>query len=98
MQATVSSLSVEQARKDVQHGQEDIQSLKSVCMGISFTVGAAVAAYTIAIGEPWIPFAITFVICMVASIQAYFLSRELETNEQATVKDRELLKYEQRKR
>lgn len=67
-------------------------------MGISFTIGAVVAAYTIASGEPWIPFAITFVLCFIVSVQAFFLSRELETNEQATVKDRELLKYEQRKR
>ena len=54
-----SSLSVEQARKDIKHGQEDIQSLRSVFLGIGFPLSSIVATYTIEIGQPLLPFVIS---------------------------------------
>ena len=59
LEATAASLSVEQARLDPVHGQEDFQSLKTSVMGFSFTIGSIIVAYILAIKMPWIAFAIS---------------------------------------
>ena len=89
---------MEQARKDIKHGQEDIQSLRSVFMGVASPLSAIVATYFIEIGEPLIPFYIVFIFICLQALQGFFISDEIETNQYATMKDKELLKYEQEQR
>lgn len=94
LEAVVSSISVEQARKDIECGQEDIQSLRSLFMGIGFPLGSVIATYTIEIGRPLIPFLLVFAFSLLMAAQALFLSDDIENNQYATIKDKELLRYE----
>lgn len=49
VEAVAASLAVEQGRKDLQHGQEDMSSLRSTTMYIFYTLGALFGAYFIEI-------------------------------------------------
>ena len=64
-------------------------------MGIGFPLGSVIATYTIEIGRPFISFFIVFVYSLVMGLQACFLGDEIEKNQFATIKDKEILKYEQ---
>lgn len=66
-------------------------------MYTSYTFGSLIGAYFIEMKEPQVPYAITFVLAGLQSFQAWFFAKELETNEQATTKDKETMKYELRK-
>ena len=92
--ACLASLTIEQARKDIVHGQEDISSLRTVFMGIGFTVGSILAAYLTAIKHPEIAFYITFVCFFLQAIQALFLTDNLEKNLFSARKDVYLQQYE----
>jgi len=71
-------------------------SFKAVFLGTAFALGALFAAYTSSISQAHLGFALSFVLTVVMSAQGLLFSKELETNAQATMKDREMLRYEQK--
>lgn len=82
--ATLASLTIEQARKNMRHGQEDMNSWKVIFMGSGFGLGSLLATYFTHIKQPTLAFKVSFVICMILSVQAFFLSKDLEENKVAT--------------
>ena len=67
-------------------------------MGMAVTLGAITATYIIEIGEPWIAFLISFVVCLLSSIQGCFMADKLETDEFATGKDFKMIMHQMRKK
>jgi len=53
------------------------------------------ATYFTHIEHPWLVFTVSMIISFVGGAQAFFLSKDLETNEYAQIKDQALLKYEE---
>lgn len=62
--------------------------------GLAFATAAIIVAYVTSIGQPRIVFYISFFLSFAGVLQARYLSKDLETNEQATMKDKEVLLYE----
>ena len=71
-------------------------SFKAVFLGTAFALGALFPAYTSSVSQAHLGFALSFVLTVVMSAQGLLFCKELEKNAQATVKDREMLRYEQK--
>lgn len=63
-------------------------------MGIFSTIGALFGAVLIKYKAMRMIFGLRGLIYGVASVQAMFLSKELETNERATIKTPEIIRFE----
>lgn len=96
--ASLASYALQQGRKDIQCGQQDMQSLKFVGFGLAFSCAALTVAYLTKIEQPRIVFVISFFLSFMGACQCLFLSKELELNEQAMMKDKELIIYEREQR
>lgn len=88
------ALQVEQARKDIQHGQADMCTLCLIFCTIGGACGCLIAAYLTDTKRPFIAFSIMFVLMVAQAINFLTLTDEIERNPLATGKDIELLKYE----
>lgn len=92
--SALSSYLLEQAR-GVEHGNDDLQSFKMICFSLSMTFGAIGGSYFMALGMPRRNFGLMAITYGLAGVQSFFLTSELETNERASIKDNETVKWEQ---
>ena len=95
--STLISYTLEQAR-NVPNGNEDMQSFRIVTLSISSTLGSIIATTLMSYKVPRYCFIFMGCTYSIATVQALFISKKLETNERANMKDNEILKYEQRQR
>ena len=93
IEGVCSTYIIQQAR-GVYRGQEDLQSFKFLLMGATGTLGALLGTILIKYQALRMIFAFRGLIYGLAVIQAMFLSPELESNERATIKTPEMIRFE----
>ena len=99
MDATIVSLSIQQARKDPVNGQFNITCHNQIFFGLGMTFGSVFAAVSTEWFTPFLCYKFTAFVALVSVIAGTFLTDEVETNKygsEVNQNDQEfILKYQE---